>query len=201
MGVQWRVRGGSTSLAVAITVSIALTLTGCGGGGGGKKNSGTSQTTSSATKKTAASGGTSSSPTPDPTQTLAQIKGPGDITVTINSATRDSGGFVTVSGTLTNDGTKIFSAIRWKGTELAIQNSGPSVAGAVLVDEAGKKRYYVLRDTEGKCLCTMGLSLIKPGETRPIFAQFPAPPESTTQMQFQLPTMPPASIEISDSEG
>jgi len=198
MGVHWRVKGGAP-LAAAITVCIALTLTGCGGGG--KKDNGTSQTTSSAAEKTAGSGGTSSSPTPDPTQTLAQIKGPGDITVTINSATRDSGGFVTVSGTLTNDGSKIFSAVDWKGTELAIQKSGPSVAGAVLVDEAGKKRYYVLRDTEGKCLCTMGLSLIKPGESRPIFAQFPAPPESTTRVQFQLPTMPTASIEISDSEG
>jgi hypothetical protein len=201
MGVQWRLKGGSTSLAAAITVCIALTLTGCGGDGGGKKNSGTSKTTSSATQKTAGSGGTSSSPTPDPTKTLAEIKGPEGITVTINSATRDSGGFVTISGTLTNDGSEIFSAIDWKGTEVAIQKSGPSVAGAVLVDEAGKKRYYVLRDTEGKCLCTMGLSYVKPGETRPIFAQFPAPPESTTQMQFQLPTMPPASIEISDSEG
>ncbi|WP_405723874.1 hypothetical protein OG607_16270 [Streptomyces sp. NBC_01537] len=201
MGVRWRAKDGSTPLAAVIAVCIALTLTGCGGGGGGKKNNGASQTTSSAAQKTAGSGGTSSSPTADSTQTLAQIKGPDDITVTINSATRDSGGFVTVSGTLTNNGSKFFSAINWKGTEVAIQKSGPSVAGAVLVDEAGKKRYYVLRDTEGKCLCTMGLNYVKPGATVPIFAQFPAPPESTTQVQFQLPTMPPASIEISDSEG
>jgi hypothetical protein len=102
---------------------------------------------------------------------------------------------------MTNDGDKIFSAIDWMGTEVAIQKSGPSVAGAVLIDEAGKKRYYVLRDTEGKCLCTMGLSYVKPSTTVPIFAQFPAPPESTTRVQFQLPTMPTASIEISDSEG
>jgi hypothetical protein len=103
-----------------------------------------------------------------------------------------------VKGTITNNGTSMFNATYWTGSEVAVQKSGPSVAGAVLVDEAGKKRYYVLRDTEGKCLCTMGLVLIKPKETRPFFAQFPAPPASTTQVQFQLPTMPPANIEISE---
>ncbi|MFJ4844207.1 hypothetical protein [Streptomyces sp. NPDC088733] len=126
------------------------------------------------------------------------MKGEKDITITLNEAVRDSGGFVTVRGTLTNNGTSIFNATSWVGQEIAVQKSGASVAGAVIVDEAGKKRYYVLRDTEGKCLCTMGLNLIKPGETRPIFAQFPAPPATTTEVEFQLPTMPPAKITLSE---
>lgn len=92
----------------------------------------------------------------------------------------------------------VFNATRWTGEEIAVQKSGPSVAGAVLVDQPGKKRYYVLRDTEGKCLCTMGLTLIKPKESRPFFAQFPAPPQGTTEVEFQLPTMPPAKIQISE---
>ncbi|MEU4097736.1 hypothetical protein [Streptomyces sp. NPDC026673] len=126
------------------------------------------------------------------------MKGEKDITVTLSEATRDSGGFVTVKGTLTNDGTSPFNATSWVGQEVALQKSGASVAGAVLVDAVGKKRYYVLRDTEGKCLCTMGLTLIKPGETRPVFAQFPAPPAGTTEVEFQLPTMPPAKITITE---
>ena len=68
----------------------------------------------------------------------------------------------------------------------------------MLVDEAGKKRYYVLRDTDGKCLCTMKLLDIQPDETRPFFAQFPSPPETTTAVEFELPTMPPAKISISE---
>ena len=200
MGVRQTTKGHRAAVVAAVAACGVLSLAGCGGGDK-EPEAKSSPTNSSSTKGRSGSAQDTSSPAPEPTATLAQIKGPGDITVTINSATRDSGGFVTVSGTLTNDGTKIFSAIRWKGTELAIQNSGPSVAGAVLIDEAGKKRYYVLRDTEGKCLCTMGLSYVKPSTTVPIFAQFPAPPESTTRVQFQLPTMPTASIEISDSEG
>jgi hypothetical protein len=200
MGVRQTAKGRSAAVVAALVACAALALAGCGGGDGKKSQAKSSSAKSSSTKGGGSTQG-ASSPTPEPTATLAQIKGPGDITVTINSATRDAGGFVTVSGALRNDGDEIFTAIAWKGTEVAIQNSGPSVAGAVLVDEAGKKRYYVLRDTEGKCLCTMGLNLVKPGETVPIFAQFPAPPESTTRVQFQLPTMPTASIEISDSEG
>ncbi|WP_308190644.1 hypothetical protein [Streptomyces sp. HPF1205] len=137
------------------------------------------------------------SPSSTPTQVLAQIKGDKNIEVTINSAVRDSGGFVTVEGTITNAGTSIFNADSWVGDETALAPSGASVAGAVLVDEAGKKRYYVLRDTAGQCLCTMKLLSIQPQESRPFFAQFPAPPAATTQVDFELPTMPPAKITIS----
>ena len=195
MGIQQRARGHRPKAVAAIAVVLALGLAGCGGG---KKSDDKSQATASATHGSSGSNQSSSSPTPDPTRTLAQIKGDKDITVIITDATRDSGGFATVKGSLTNNGTSSFNAVGWRGDELAVAKSGASVAGAVLVDLAGKKRYYVLRDTDGICLCTTKLVGIKPGETRPFFAQFPAPPASTTQVQFQLPTMPPANIEISE---
>ncbi|MFJ9911535.1 hypothetical protein [Actinacidiphila glaucinigra] len=181
--------------AVVVAVVLAAALSGCGGGDGDDK---TAATPSTKTSAPSGSDKSSAEPSDEPTQVLAQMKGEKDITVTLNEARRDSGGFVTVKGTLTNGGASIFNASSWVGSEMAVQKSGASVAGAVLVDAAGKKRYYVLRDTEGKCLCTMGLTLIKPGETRPLFAQFPAPPEGTTEMEFQLPTMPPAKITIAE---
>lgn len=181
--------------AVFVAVVLAAALSGCGGGDGDGK---TAATPSAKTSAPGRSDKPSSAPSGEPTQVLAQMKGEEDITITINEATRDSGGFVTVKGTVTNGGTSTFNATSWVGPELAVQKSGASVAGAVLVDPVGKKRYYVLRDTEGKCLCTMGLTLIKPGETRPLFAQFPAPPEGTTEVEFQLPTMPPAKITIAE---
>jgi hypothetical protein len=196
---QWA-RGRKATAVVAVTAGVALALAGCGGDGSGKKSDGASTTKASSTQNSSASD-QSSSPAPEPTETLAQIKGSKDIVVVINAATRDAGGFVTVKGTVTNDGDAVFDATNWVGQEVAVAKSGASVAGAVLVDEAGKKRYYVLRDTDGVCLCTTKLLGIQPKETVPFFAQFPAPPESTTQVQFQLPTMPPANIEISDSEG
>ncbi|WUH91255.1 hypothetical protein OG900_14835 [Streptomyces sp. NBC_00433] len=198
MGIRYR---GTTTLAVAAVA--ALTLSACGGGGGGGDKKADGQTSSSAptVHDGGPSAGDDASPSDTPTQILAQIKGEHDISVVINSAVRDADGFVTVQGSLTNNGDSVFNAVTWRGPETALVPSGPSVAGAVLVDEAGKKRYYVLRDTDGKCLCTMGLTLIQPKETRPIFAQFPSPPPATTQVEFELPTMPPAKITISDSEG
>lgn len=192
-----RTKGRGAAVAVAMVTSAALALAGCGGGGGDKKPDAKPSSQTSAPKTGSPSGG-NPSPSPESTQVLAQIKGEKNIVVTINSAVRDAGGFVTVSGTVTNNGTDTFTASSWQGGEVALLSSGSSVAGAVLVDQAGKKRYYVLRDTEGKCLCTMGLTLIQPKETRPIFAQFPAPPTGTTSVEFQLPTMPPAKIQISE---
>jgi hypothetical protein len=188
----------------ALAVAATVTLAGCGGGGGGggddkagdKPSASATHTTPAAGKDSGGGGDPSAADTTPPV--LAQMKGESDIVVTINSVVRDSGGFVTVQGGITNNGDSTFNPNGWAGQEVAVQKSGSSVAGAVLVDEGGKKRYYVLRDTEGQCLCTTGLIMIKSKETRPFFAQFPAPPAATTQVDFELPTMPPAQITISE---
>ncbi len=73
-------------------------------------------------------------------------------------------------------------------------------AGASLVDEKGKKKYLILRDTEGHCLCTKFQGGVSQGATVDWFAQFPAPPAGTTSVQFQVPTMPPATLTLSDGE-
>jgi hypothetical protein len=193
-------KGHRAAVYVALTASAALVVTGCGGGGSDKNDAKPSASSTTATGKNGGSTGAATTATPSatPTTVLAQIKGEDDVALTINSAVRDSGGFVTVQGVITNNGDSTFNAVDWRGAETALVSSGPSVAGAVLVDEAGKKRYYVLRDTEGKCLCTMGLIGIQPKESRPFFAQFPSPPETTTSVEFELPTMPPAKISISE---
>lgn len=181
---------------MALAAVAALTLAGCSGDGG-EKDDGSSKASSSPSQRESASGEESSEP--KPTQTLAEIKGEKDVSIAITEAVRDSGGFVTVKGSVTNGGEESFNgAARWMGTEQELNQSGSSVAGAVLVDQAGKKRYYVLRDTEGRCLCTMGLVSIGSKQTVPFFAQFPAPPDDVTKVEFQLPTLPPAQIEISE---
>ncbi|MFI0940734.1 hypothetical protein [Streptomyces sp. NPDC021020] len=186
-------------IAAAVAGTLAVGLSGCGGGGGGKQDDGKPSASAGGSKKSPSPAGSDSgSDSPSDAPVLAQIKGAQDIAVTINSAVRDPGGFVTVQGTLTNNGSDTFDADAWRGNEVALAPSGASAAGAVLIDEAGKKRYYVLRDTDGKCLCTMGLTGVEPKESRPFFAQFPAPPAATTEVEFELPTMPPAKITISE---
>jgi len=192
--------GRRATLLTVCVASAALLLAGCGGGSKKGDDKPSSSSSASATKGSKGGGSTGGADTPSPsaTQILAQVKGAESMVVTVNSAVRENGGFVTVSGTVTNDGTTSFDAVAWRGQEVALVKSGPSVAGALLVDEAGKKRYYVLRDTDGRCLCTMGLVGIQPKETRPFFAQFPAPPTATTEVEFELPTMPPAKITLSE---
>ncbi|WP_424212049.1 hypothetical protein ACN20G_08060 [Streptomyces sp. BI20] len=90
---------------------------------------------------------------------------------------------------------KYYKVAAWRGDEKMA--GGSSVAGATLVDKVGKKRYYVLRDTEQRCLCTSGLVSVDAGQTLPFFAQFPAPPATTGEVEFSLPTFATATVKIS----
>ncbi|MFE1912616.1 hypothetical protein [Streptomyces anandii] len=179
---------------VALTVAAGLTIgvAGCGGGGGDDKKPEASATASKGGGSgPSAQEGQSQSP-------LAELRGPDGLLLQIASAQRDSGGFVTVNGTLKNDGAK--SAVipsQMSGDETEIIKHGQSLGGATLVDSKGKKRYYVLRDTEGRPLTTIGLTTIEAGQTLPVFMQFPSPPTDTTDVTLQLPTFSSGNIKIS----
>ncbi|MER6520345.1 MULTISPECIES: hypothetical protein [unclassified Streptomyces] len=187
------VRGGAV---VVVTAVLALALAGCGVGDDSKGKE--PQKPSSARSQ----GGGSKAPVPSgsqtsaPTEVIATVEGANGMVLVINSAKRDSGGFLTISGQIKNNGSQSFAGTAaWRGNEL--NQSGESVAGATLVDKAGKKRYYVLRDTDGRCLCTTGVSSVGAGQVVPIFVQFPAPPASTAEMEFSLPTFATATVKIS----
>ncbi|MFK4071258.1 hypothetical protein [Streptomyces sp. NPDC029674] len=188
--------------AVAITTGLVFTVAGCGGGDGdGDKSEKKSSPTSSAQHGDGGDEkdkGDDEAPTTD--EVLAEVKGEESITLTVTSAVRDEGGFVTVSGKVTNNGGRFWAAANWRGEERELNKNGSSVAGANLIDNAGKKKYLVLRDTEGRCLCTKFTGGVKPSQTADWYAQFPAPPEGTTKLDFQVGAMPPATIELSEGE-
>ncbi|MCP9986655.1 hypothetical protein LUX01_08060 [Streptomyces sudanensis] len=182
------------------TVTLAFLLTACGGGAGGddggEKAPGKAGSASAVPAPPASTEGEESGP--DTSKTLATLSGAGGLELVIHSAARDQGGFLTVTGTLKNPTSETLDApLEWNGEELQVKKTGPSFAGATLIDKTDKKRYYVLRDTEGYPLTTTGVTTMKAGESIVIFAQFPAPPATTTQVEFQLPKMSPATIEIS----
>ncbi|MEV3871787.1 hypothetical protein [Streptomyces sp. NPDC049906] len=104
-----------------------------------------------------------------------------------------------MSGSVRNNGSDSWLGENWKSDERELRSNGGSLAGASIVDRVGKKKYLVLRDTSGKCLCTK-FALLRSGESASWFAQFPAPPEGTTEVDFQVGSMPPAAIEISGGE-
>ncbi|MFF7747943.1 hypothetical protein ACFZCP_01570 [Streptomyces sp. NPDC007971] len=190
-----RVTGKATRgmVALAVAAGLALGVAGCSSGGGddGKKPD----------RKTSATASRGSNPSTQEGQSddpLAEVKGSDGLLLQITSAQRDSGGFVTVNAMLKNDGAKsivIPSAL--SGNETEIIRNGRSLGGATLVDPQGKKRYYVLRDTDGRPLTTTGFSTLKAGENLAVFMQFPAPPANVSEVEFQLPTFSAATVKIS----
>ncbi|MFB0616658.1 hypothetical protein [Streptomyces sp. AGS-58] len=185
-----KVRRGMVAWSVA--AGLAVGVAGCGGSGGHDdkphRSASASETTGSGPS---AQEGQSDEP-------LAELKGSDGLLLRVTSAQRDSGGFVTVNGTLKNDGAgSVVVPSALSGNETEILRNGRSLGGATLIDPQGKKRYYVLRDTEGRPLTTTGFSTLRAGESLAVFMQFPAPPANATEVDFQLPTFSSATIKIS----
>ncbi|MEU5658075.1 hypothetical protein ABZ802_21035 [Streptomyces sp. NPDC047737] len=184
--------------AVSMAAALALAVTGCGGDTGETEKNPGSSSSKPTEEETGATDDTAAGENVDQNAKLAEVNGRDGLVMVVNEVKRDSGGFVTVSAVIKNGGDGIRSAGQWSGTESAVVAANPnSVAGATLIDKVGKKRYYVLRDTDGRCLCTTGLSAIQPDKSVSVFMQFPAPPSTTTEVDFTLPTFATASLKIS----
>ncbi|RNL72557.1 hypothetical protein [Streptomyces sp. I6] len=193
--------GVTTRKAVAAALLAAvlpLSLTACGGDDGGSGKGKGSNNSAPATTESTRPQGDGANTVPDTSKTLATINGNEGFQFVVHGAIRDPGGFLTVTGSLKNtSGKKAYAPVAWNGQETNVRRTGRSLAGMTLVDRGEKKRYYVLRDTDGYPLTTTGITDVDAGASVPFFAQFPSPPEKTTQVDIQIPLMPTATIEIS----
>ncbi|GGV65843.1 hypothetical protein GCM10010294_18730 [Streptomyces griseoloalbus] len=177
-------------VALTAVAGLALGMAGCGGGDDDKPKPSSSTSKDSGSKPSAQEG---QAETP-----LAELRGTDGLLLQITSAERDAGGFITVNGTVKNDGAEsVVIPPQTSGDETEVIKHGPSLGGATLVDAKGKKRYYVLRDTDGRPLTTTGLGNLEAGQTLPVFMQFPAPPASTVEIDLQVPTFSSGTIKIS----
>ncbi|MGP3638335.1 hypothetical protein ACTU45_34345 [Streptomyces sp. 24-1644] len=183
--------------AVLLAATLTLSMAACGSDDGNGK--GKEPSSSSAPAKEKETGSADGEAVPDTSKILVTVKGDSGIDMVINSAKRDSGGFLTVSGQLKNTGSGLYTTpIQWNGEEEAVASTGRSLAAMTLVDSQEKKRYYVLRDTDNRPLTTSGYDpSIEAGKSLTFFAQFPAPAQSTSQVDLQFPGFTNATIEIS----
>lgn len=186
-------RARRASTVVALTLGTALAIAGCSGDSEGPQPE---QSSSQAGPQGGGNDGEASGGQ-DQNQVVAEVKG-GDITLRVTSAAREEGGFVTLRGTVTNSGSDVWVAPGWQGDEAELADNQASMAGAKLVDKEGRKRYYILRDTEGRCLCTKFTLGVEAGKTADWYAQFPAPPEGNDEVDFQIADMPPATVSLSE---
>ncbi|WP_405806388.1 hypothetical protein OG729_14435 [Streptomyces sp. NBC_00210] len=183
--------------AALLSAALTFSLTACGGDDGEDKGKEPASSSSAPDKSEDGKSDNATAPTSgDP---IANVKGDGGLELAVYSAKRDDGGFLTVDGQFKNPGSEGYTVpVSWNGLEQSVAATGNSFAGMTLVDSKGRKRYYVLRDTDNRPLTTYAYnSYIKPGQTLTFFAQFPAPPTSTTKVALQLPGFPSTTIELS----
>ncbi|MER6607503.1 hypothetical protein ABT282_16700 [Streptomyces sp. NPDC000927] len=209
MSIRCSTRSRRVVAAVSLTAALALAVAGCGTDDGGKSESNGSPSSampstssdssdSSDEENGAKQEDTAAGENVDPNVKLAEVRGQNGVTLIVHQVKRDSGGFVTVQGEIKNESGEARPVAGWAGSEsLIVQKNPNSVAGAALIDKVGKKRYYVLRDTENRCLCTTNLVPLQAGKSASVFMQFPAPPATTTEVDFMLPTFATTSLKIS----
>ncbi|MER7637259.1 MULTISPECIES: hypothetical protein [unclassified Streptomyces] len=190
MSVRITAKARRGMVALTVAAGLALGAGGCGGNGDKKPDTPASASKTSGSQPSAQEG-QSQAP-------LAELNGPDGLLLQITSADRDSGGFITVNGVMKNDGDKsVVIPVALRGDETEILRHGTSLGGATLVDSKAKKRYYVLRDTDGRPLTTTDFGTLDAGQTLPVFMQFPAPPSTTSEVTIQLPTFASGTIKIS----
>lgn len=66
-----------------------------------------------------------------------------------------------------------------------------SISGVSLVDDTHKKKYLVVRDSEGSPLCSRGVGKIKSGSQSALWARFPAPPDNVDKVSVVVPHFTP----------
>lgn len=102
---------------------------------------------------------------------------------------RTSGGTLTLRFTLINESKQTINVSDVQ--ELLDMNfvSYP-VGGVHLIDPVGKKKYFVARDSEQKCVCSL-FGALERGQRANHWAKFAAPPEDVQQISVVLPTFSP----------
>ena len=111
--------------------------------------------------------------------------------VEIHELKRTSGDTLTLRFSMVNGGTKEISfgySFAEKGKDVP---DFASVGGVHLIDPVGKKKYFVVRDTEDQPSCSRGLKDLDPGGRLNLWSKFPAPPEDVQVISVVVPHFGP----------
>jgi hypothetical protein len=70
-------------------------------------------------------------------------------------------------------------------------NEFGNLGGIHLIDEPNKKKYFVMRDSGGVCVCSRDIANIAAGSQSVLWAKFPAPPDDIQKITVEIPHFPP----------
>jgi hypothetical protein len=111
--------------------------------------------------------------------------------VEITELKRSSDNTVTLKFAMVNDSNKAIGFGYDYGDKDNSIKDFSSVGGVTLVDSAGKKKYFVVRDSENNCLCSHGLKDLAPASRANLWAKFPAPPDDVQKISVVIPHFGP----------
>ncbi len=134
---------------------------------------------------------TSATPAPV-TATPAIAKSDGEkpgLRVEVIELKRSSGDTLTLRFDLVNDSGESFEPAGWYlGDYKGHQNQDIGNVGAInLIDAAGKKKYFVVRDTDQNCVCSNQLPSVNAKSQIALWARFPAPPGDVKKIGVVIP--------------
>lgn len=102
---------------------------------------------------------------------------------------RVTGGTVMLRFAIINDGDQPLKF----GYDFAQQGTKDfaNVGGTYLLDPVGKKKYLVVRDSQGTCDCSKGLKELALKQRVNVWARFPAPPDNVDKIGVVVPHFSP----------
>jgi hypothetical protein len=138
---------------------------------------------------TAAPAAAAPAPAPAIPQALATADGrtPG-LRADVTELKRTSGETLTLRFTLVNESKQTINVADI--ADLLDLGGGYPVGGVHLIDPIGRKKYFVVRDSENRCVCSEFVAL-QAGERANHWAKFPAPPADVQRISIVLPTFSP----------
>ncbi|HWS72646.1 MAG TPA: hypothetical protein VN605_11055 [Thermoanaerobaculia bacterium] len=146
-----------------------------------------------ATTSSVATASAAAAPTPaPPAGGIATAEGEtAGVTAVVKELKRASGDIVSLKLVITNgSGKQISTGYEFGDPDKAIADFG-SIGGVQLIDPVGRKKYFVARDADGKCICSRGLKDIAAGASINTWAKFPAPPADVQKISIVIPHFSP----------
>jgi len=109
------------------------------------------------------------------------------ISIVIQDLKRDEANSVTLRFHLVNDTGKPFNpGCKFRESNRACEEVG----GVHLIDNFNKKKYLVVRDNSGKCVCAT-IREVRPGSRANLWAKLAAPPENVEKVTVVVPEFQP----------
>ena len=148
------------------------------------------------------SGSSTAAPTPTPVPAPAAAAAPQPATTANTSALSTQGEYpgievaiqelkrtsstLTLKLVMTNHSNQSFPTYYY-----FFETGAHSVDGIHLIDPIGKKKYFVVRDADGACVCSREVQAIAPGGQSVLWAKFPVPPDDVQKITIEIPHFPP----------